>query len=136
MGRREIKRDEKLAEIVRQRSAIGATRADIAAEIGIGVDTLRKLYKEELDAGKIRADNVLRQTLYQIAVGKKDEQGNYIVEPNLTALIFLSKVRLGLKETKAVEMSNPDGSMTNMPSVIQLVGRIDEDEDPDTPQTD
>jgi len=136
MARPTIERNEKAAEIVRQRSAIGATQAEIASEIGIGVDTLRKLYREELDSGKIRADNVLRQTLYQLAVGKKDENGSYIVEPNLSALIFLHKVRLGMKETNAIEMTSPDGSMVS-PSVIQLVGRIDgEDTSSDTAETD
>ena len=54
-------------------------------------------------------------------------------------LIFLMKTRLGMKETNAVEVSNPDGSMSNAPQIIQLVGKLDddsEDKDSDTSEAD
>lgn len=139
MARPTIKWDADCARIVEQRAAIGSAQTDIASEIGVSVETLKKLYRKELDSGKTRADNVLRQTMYSLAVGVRnpDNPNEYITPPDRTMLIFLGKTRLGMKETQALEMSNPDGSMAQLnPTHIILTGPDGWEDEPDSEDSD
>jgi len=76
--------------------------------------TLQNNFALELMEGRIKSKAKIGEKLYNIAVGfeymeeEVDRQGNvHLVKkkcpPNLTALIFLAKVRLGWKETQVVE---------------------------------
>jgi transcriptional regulator with XRE-family HTH domain len=93
-------------------SAYGATQEDIATALGMDFKTLTKYFKEELEAGRATAKNTIAQKIYQVAVGRDaitdPETGQELapaVKPNLSALIFLAKTRLGWKETQVVEQS-------------------------------
>lgn len=93
-------------------SAYGATNEDIAAVLGMDNKTLTKFYSEQLTAGRATAKNTIAQRLYNIAVGKEaviDPETHEIisppVKPNLSALIFLAKTRLGWKETAVLEQN-------------------------------
>ncbi len=111
-GRPRYEAKEQDGNIVYSYSAYGATNEDIAAVLGIDNKTLTKYYAKELQSGRATAKNTIAQRLYNIAVGKepiKDEKtGKILVEgvrPNLSALIFLAKTRLGWKETQIVEQN-------------------------------
>jgi hypothetical protein len=69
----------------------GIPADDIARSIGIGPDTLRKYYREELDNGTTKANTAVAQSLYKKALG----DGTSAV----TAAIFWLKTRAGWKET-------------------------------------
>lgn len=97
-------------KIVYSYAAYGATYEDIAASLGIDDKTLVKHFKEELETGRAIAKNTIAQKLYQVAVGRDavlhpetKEVMLPAVPPNLGALIFLAKTRLGWKETHVVE---------------------------------
>ena len=93
-------------------AAYGATDEDIAAVLGMDNKTLVKHFKEELRSGRATAKNTIAQRLYNIAVGKdeiRDPETKEIivkeVKPNLSALIFLAKTRLGWRETQVIEQT-------------------------------
>lgn len=93
-------------------AAYGATQEDIATALNMDFKTLTKYFKEELEAGRATAKNTIAQKLYQIAIGRDSiidpETGQELappIKPNLSALIFLAKTRLGWKETQVVEQS-------------------------------
>lgn len=127
-GREGLKRDEGHAKTVQALAQYGVPEQQIAYIVGMkDTRTLHKLYDDELKKGRASADSKLLQTAYSMAVDDK----------NTSMLIFLMKTRLGMKETNAVEVSNPDGSMSNAPQIIQLVGKLDEpDTDSDTTEAD
>lgn len=126
MARTPIERDKTCAKIVQVLSQYGVPEKQIATIIGIkDTRTLHKLYEEEIQKGRASADSKLLQTAYSMAVDDK----------NTAMTIFLLKTRLGMRETKGIELSNPDGTIT-APSVIQLVGKLDEDPDSDSTEAD
>lgn len=104
------KKDAMQCKIVYSYAAYGATNEDIAIALGINIKTLEKHFKQELKEGRATAKSTIAQRIYQVAVGKEeviDKETNEVlmpaVKPNLTALIFLAKTRLGWKETQIVE---------------------------------
>lgn len=112
-GRKPIKRDEKMASLIKALTKYGVPERHIPAiltEQGykIGFDTMIKLYRDELDAGHNYGDAKILETAFKKAM-----------EGNVTMLIFLLKTRLGYRETTSLEMTSPDGSMT--PTVINPV---------------
>jgi hypothetical protein len=107
-----------LRSMVTTLAGYGVSHEDIAAAIGTeGIDakTLRKYFRAELDKGIALGNVNVGRSIYEQAVGRGaqyDEKGQLIREelkPDKSAAIFLSKVRLGFKETQKVEVSGPNG---------------------------
>lgn len=99
-------------KIVYSYAAYGATNEDIAAVLGMDNKTLTKNFPEELLSGRATAKNTIAQRLYNIAIGKEavidpatQEVIASAIKPNLSALIFLAKTRLGWKETAILEQN-------------------------------
>src|SRR5690606_30686622 len=96
-------------KIVYSYSCYGATDEDICTVLRMGITSLHKYLSEELKEGRANAKSKNAQRLYQIAVGAdemKNDKGEVIRKerrPNLSALIFLAKTRLGWKETQIIE---------------------------------
>ena len=67
----------------------GIPHVDIATVVGVSHNTLRKRYRAELDAGHIKANSKIAESLYQQAV----DHGN------VTAAIWWTKARMGWSET-------------------------------------
>jgi hypothetical protein len=99
------------ANIVYSYATYGATLDDIACVMGISKDRIQKYYSKDLMAGRSTANTKIAQSIYTIGIGREavfDEQGNEIkkeLKPNLTALIFLAKIRLGWHEVSIVEQT-------------------------------
>ena len=112
-------------KIVYSYAAYGATNEDIAAALGLDNKTVTKYYPEELLSGRATAKNKIAQRLYQMAVGRDpiyDPETKELIDegvrPNLGALIFLAKTRLGWKETHVVEQNvdfKPQGVSIYLP---------------------
>ncbi len=103
---------DKDRQIVYSYAAYGATNEDIAAILGMDNKTVTAHFPEELLSGRATAKNTIAQRLYNIAIGKDavvDPSTNEViapaVKPNLSALIFLAKTRLGWKETAVLEQN-------------------------------
>lgn len=82
---------------------------------GIHVDTLRKHFELELVAGKADANSKVGNTLFE-----------KVMSGDTTAMIWWTKTQMGWKETKAVEHTSPDGSMTpkdNNDAVLAALAR-------------
>ena len=79
-------------------SGFGIPQVDIAREIGIHDETLRKHYRHELDSGVTKANSRVAQGLYKRAIEGSD-----------TAAIFWLKTRAGWKETTVTEHSGKIG---------------------------
>lgn len=115
--------DEARNERVRKMAAVGVPNIQIARIEGIDVATLRKYYGEAADQGFITANVNIGRSIYDQAVGRPaeyDSQGRLIREelaPDKSCAIFLSKARLGLRETAAMEISGPDGGAININSL-------------------
>ncbi len=86
---------EENRKMVKALSSYGIKHEDIATEIGIHDDTLRKYYAAELARGAARSKSSIAKTAYQIAVEDR----------NPTMVIFLCKTRLGWKEVTEIEHS-------------------------------
>jgi hypothetical protein len=84
-------------------SECGCTKTEIACRLNISVDTFDRSYAALYRKGKECGKSKLREKLVQTALAG-----------NVTALIFLAKATLGLKETNALELSGPDGQPIEM----------------------
>lgn len=87
----------------------------ICAAVGVSLPTLHKYYREELDRGEADAQEQIGRALFDKAVIDKDT----------TALIFLGKTRLGLKETSRTEHTGANGGpiRTSEESPRELIER-------------
>jgi urease accessory protein UreF len=70
----------------------GFTEEQIAADLGIGAETLRKYYRTELTTAHIKANALVAQSLFRKATG----DGNGAV----AAAIFWMKTRCGWREVE------------------------------------
>ncbi len=86
--------------IVKALSGFGLKYEHIARhpEVGVGLTTLHKHYREDLDTGNSAALGKIGEGLFQKAMGG-----------DTTALIFLAKCRLGFKEVSRIENTGADG---------------------------
>lgn len=80
---REVKYDEKDAQTVRTMAGYGVPQEDIAASIGCCVETMQKLYKEQLAEGRAEANGQIGKRLFEKAM-----------EGDTSALIFWAKCRM------------------------------------------
>ena len=85
-GRKAFEYNPAHARQVKALSQYGVPYEDIAASIGMGDDTMVKLYKKELAEGRAIANATLGKRLFEKAM-----------EGDTTALIFLAKVRLRMR---------------------------------------
>lgn len=114
---------EKTRDMVKTLSGYGLQQPEIARLIGISDKTLRKVYRDELDDGDALAKAQIGRSIFDQAVGREakfDDRGNMVmpaIPPDRTAAIFLSKVRLGFKETAVVEQTGKDGGPIQTTSV-------------------
>lgn len=115
-GRPPRKYDPTEAKLVQALSQYRVPQEDIAADIGISVETLVKLYGKEYGEGRRKADAVIRKRLFEEA-----KNGN------TAALLFYCKTQLGMRETNRVEMTSPDGSMSPMDVTVKFVNSKAED---------
>lgn len=88
-GPKAIKRDEEKAQVVRLLKMGGLDNIAIASYIGIGKDTMYKLYKDEMEQGKVHCDAIALGALMQ-----------KIIEGDTASILFYCKTRLGFRETK------------------------------------
>lgn len=101
---------------VKMLAQVGMDEEGIAYMVGISRSTLRRHHMDDLAGGRTHGDAVLRQTLYQMAVGRDaihDGAGNVVrseLTPDKGALIFLHKARLGMVETDRMQLANPDNT--------------------------
>lgn len=99
------------ANLVYTYAMFGASSEDICLIMGLEKNWLYSYYKKDLYAGRATANNKIAESIYGIAVGREaffDEAGNEVrkeMKPNLTALIYLAKVRLGWHEVSIVEQT-------------------------------
>ncbi|NBW08361.1 MAG: hypothetical protein EBR82_10070 [Caulobacteraceae bacterium] len=87
-------RTEEHLKLVESHSAMGTRYEDIAILLGISSDTLTKYYKVELEEGRIKANAVIANSLYN-----KAKLGD------TTAQIFWLKTRAGFSEKQKIEHS-------------------------------
>lgn len=98
-GRPEHKPTAKDRRSVKTMAGHGVQHEAIAASLGIAKNTLYKHYREDIDKGDADAQAKIAQSLFSRGVKDKDT----------AALIWLSKTRLGYKDTSRVEVSGPNG---------------------------
>jgi hypothetical protein len=92
---------EATRETVRLHATVGTTQEVIADIIGIDPKTLRKHYREELDQSSAKAIAQVGGHLYRKAIGG-----------DTAAMIFWMKTRAGWRETKDLNHTSEDGSMS------------------------
>ena len=91
-------------------SKVGTRYIDIAFILGINDDTLVKYYKPELEKGRIEANAVIGNTLYE-----KARQGD------TASMMFWLKTRAGWSEKNVTELTGEGGAPIN----IKVVTGID-----------
>lgn len=92
---------ETLAQVIAL-ARFGIRQDEIAAYIGIDPKTLRKHYRQELDVAMTDTNVKVASSLFKNATEKN----------NVQAQMFWMKTKGGWKDTSAVEVSSPDGSMS------------------------
>lgn len=88
MGRPKKQWNEKTAGAIEALAAYGVPIDKMAKHVHVGENTIPKLYKNEIEAGKAKGDIKILQTAFDLAVNGK----------NVAMLIFLLKTRLGFRE--------------------------------------
>jgi len=101
MSRKPHEPTDDTRQTVRMFSSIGTDQEIIARVLGIDAKTLRKWYRDELDIAGAEATAAVGGALYEKALGG-----------DTAAMIFWMKTRAGWKETKVVDQTSSDGTMT------------------------
>lgn len=91
-GRPAREYDPKEAEVARALAQYGVPHEDIAATLGMCVETMQRLYSHELVKGRAAANAKIGKRLFEKAMSG-----------DTSALIFWAKTRMGWKETQKVE---------------------------------
>lgn len=107
--------DPAIAQTVANMVFAGMTQDTICKVLKMGMDTLYKHYKHELDTGQAAIVNDIAQSLAQRAKAGSD-----------TAAIFLLKTRGSGKftERNAVELTGKDGNPIEITHRTEIVGRL------------
>ena len=99
-------------------SSFGMAQEKIASFIGINDKSLRKHYTEELENAATRKHLQVGKFLFDAASGEALQHGaNY--GDCLRASIFFAKTQMRWAESKQIDMTSSDGSMT--PSIVERV---------------
>ena len=98
--------DDKTREAVSALCAYGVPQEEISVYIGIDAKTLRKHYRAELDASKIRANAKVRRFLFEAATGDAISKGATYADC-LRGSMFWAKTQMGFKESFEVMQSEP-----------------------------
>jgi hypothetical protein len=109
-GRPPRQYDQAEARLVQAVAQYREPQEEIAARLGMSVETLMKLYRAEYEKGRREADTKVRKKLLDEALGG-----------NTAALLFYCKTQLGMRETNRVEMTSPDGSMSPLDVKVEFV---------------
>ena len=113
-------------ERVKLMAAVGIPQDDIRKTIGrpkgIGLMTLHKYFRDELDLGMIEANAQVGATLFQKALSG-----------DTTAMIFWAKTRMGFKETSVTEHAAGDNTEVRFGMFIQQIEDKRGKEDPAGP---
>lgn len=110
-GRPKKQRDPQASKMVKAMAQWGVPQESICAVLrdagfeSVNVNTLARLYRQELDEGYETGKSKLFETAFKLAV-----------TGNVSMLTFLLKTRCGLRETNRVEVSSPDGTMSPKPA--------------------
>jgi hypothetical protein len=107
----EHKPTDESRKLVRTLSSVGITYEDIASKLNINADTLTKHYKEDLLNGRVDANALIGQSLY-----------NSARDGNTSAQMFWLKTRAGWKETTGLELTGLDGG------AIQVITGFNDEE--------
>jgi len=86
-------------QLVMQMAAVGIAQEQIAAVIGLSVDTMVKHYKHEIETSKSKAIAKIGGTLY-----------NKALKGDNTCMIFYLKTQGGWRETSHHEITGKDGA--------------------------
>lgn len=84
---------------VRALCAYGVPQDDIAIYVGIDPKTLRKHYRDDLDASKVRANAKVRKFLFDAATGEALAKGASYSDC-LRGAMFWAKTQMGFKENQ------------------------------------
>jgi hypothetical protein len=90
VGRPPIERAASTARTVCVLAAAGFPLEGIAKAIGLARHTMVRLYREELDLGRVQAHAAVARSLFRAATDAR--------RPNVIACIFWLKTRAGWKE--------------------------------------
>jgi len=91
--------------------AVGTTTTDIAKLLGIGLPTLKRHYKEELNFGKSKANASVAGKLFDKAM-----------HGDVTAQIFWLKAQANWSDKQQVEFSSEDGTSPVNRVEIEVIG--------------
>lgn len=91
MGRPPFEATPERRKRVETLAAMGMSQSYIAKDLGITERTLRERFREELDAGMVKANTAVASNLYAIAMDKTHPKC-------VTAAIFWLKARAGWRE--------------------------------------
>jgi DNA-binding transcriptional MocR family regulator len=93
-GHPEHKPTEETRRTVAMHVTVGITQERIAKAMGIGLSTLQKHYREELDTAADKANEAVANALFHQATVEKDT----------TAMIFWMKTRARWRETQEIDI--------------------------------
>jgi hypothetical protein len=97
-----LKPDPVTARQVEAMAGYGIAVSEIATVLTLDPETLRQLYRAELDGGHIKANSKVAENLYRKATGEGREA--------VVAAIFWLKTRAGWKETSVHEVGGVLGN--------------------------
>ena len=108
-GHPEHKPTEASREEVYMHVVVGTPHERIAKAMGIGLSTLQKHYREELDTAADKANKAVAGTLFHKATVEKDT----------TAMIFWMKTRARWRETQEIDIKKETTFVIRAPEKVQ-----------------
>jgi hypothetical protein len=108
-GRPKFVYDAKTARQIMTLASWGMPQVQIATLFGITVNSMAKHYRNELDKGMARGNSKIAKTLFKKAM-----------DGDISALIFLAKVRLHMSTVQKVDHTSSDKSMAPRAPVVNI----------------
>jgi hypothetical protein len=115
---------EKDRNTVRTMYAYGIAEEAIAKVLKVDPKTLRKHYREELDAALPEFQRLVVHRLSLFALGKVE---GALPADSLRACMFVAKTRFGFRETDRRELTGPDGEKLDTAPVVIRLSRDDQE---------
>lgn len=91
--------NEEHRRLIEQMTAVGVVQEQVAAVLGVSIDTIQRHYKEELLTAVSKANAKIAGTLY-----------NKAMRGDTVCMIFWLKTRAGWRERTALEVTGKDGA--------------------------
>lgn len=110
-----------LVQRVTECAAAGCTFEQTSIIVGVEIQSLRRWMASHYNLGRAKAIRNTGAMIYNLANGKMNDKGEWIVRPNVPAACFFLKCQGGWKETTGIVFEDAKPTEDNANRLIELL---------------